>query len=253
MALHRSTVIAIEALDVCNPVSLEIIDQAVRLTGLGPGARVLDLGCGNAFMSIHLAETFGFVIDAVERDAAVFEIASARAAGRGAPGEVRLHNVDSKAFLEAAEPYDLLIAAGADRMSAASAEPSVFLTELARHVRPGGFVLWADAIWSQPPDAGYQALVESTGIVYRSYVECVAAGENAGMKCWYAVESPQEAWDDCAWRVATASQIWLDNNPGHPEALSVRQQSEFIRGIYVVKARGVLGFATFLFRMPAAT
>jgi ubiquinone/menaquinone biosynthesis C-methylase UbiE len=43
----------------CNPTSIEKLDELCGLFGLPPGARVLDIACGKAELLVRLAERFG--------------------------------------------------------------------------------------------------------------------------------------------------------------------------------------------------
>lgn len=246
---HKSVLIAYEAMDICNPVSVELIDRTLGVAAPPPRARTLDLGCGNGAMSAHLAERFGLVIDAIERSPKVCDIARRRLAGRGAPGEVRLHNVDSKAFLAQAEPYDLIVCAGASGVAAASREPSDVLATLAAHVRPGGFVLWADPFWKTAPSPALAAMAAEYAS-YKTHAENVMAGDGAGLVCWYAGVSADQDWDDYSWRINASARAWLDANPDDPEAESVRQRTDFLRGVYLNLSREALGFGVYLFRKP---
>src|ERR1700679_1706791 len=110
---HKAVLIAYPELDFCNPLSPGLLDRVLAVAALKPGAQALDLGCGNAAMSIHLAETYGLTVDAIERSPAMAAIAAERLRGRGGGGEVRLHNIASRAFLEAGRQFDLIVAAGA--------------------------------------------------------------------------------------------------------------------------------------------
>lgn len=246
---HPSVLIAYEAMDICNPVSPGLIDRALGVAGLPAGARGLDLGCGNAAMAVHLAETFGLAIDAIERSPKVFEIARRRTAGRGAPGKVVLHNIDSAAYLAKADPLDLIICAGASQILPNSNEPTAFLAVLADSLRPGGFLLWGDPYWKKAPDPQLAAMIAAYA-TYKSHAENIAAGEAAGLACWYAGVSTEQDWDDYSWRITAANLAWLDANPGHPDAAEVRQRTDFLRGAYLNLSREALGFGVYLFRRP---
>ncbi|MEE1752038.1 class I SAM-dependent methyltransferase [Streptomyces sp. SP18CS02] len=86
---------------------------------LGPGRRVLDLGCGPGRNALHLA-SMGFDVDGVDLSPAAIAWAEERAgerarerAGESAP-EVRFHRGDAFALVEAGltGPYDLIYDSG---------------------------------------------------------------------------------------------------------------------------------------------
>ncbi len=66
----------------------ERVVEALRLAGLRPGERLLDLGCGDGRVLVRAAETFGADVRGVELDPALAETARQRLATAGFPGTV---------------------------------------------------------------------------------------------------------------------------------------------------------------------
>jgi len=246
---HKAILISYRAMDFCNPVSVGLLDQVLKVAGLAPGARALDLGCGNAAMAAHLAEVHGLKVDAIERSPAVAAIARERLRGRGAPGEVALHNLASRDFLDGSRAYDLVLSAGASGVVEGPPEPAAILAALRPHLRPGGFILWADPFWKREPDPMFVAMLGAHA-AYKSHAENIAAGEAAGLTPYYAATSTDQDWDDYTWRMASAIERWLKENPDEPEAESVRQRGAFMRAAYLAQGRDSLGFGLYLFRAP---
>lgn len=246
---HQAVLIAYRDMDFCNPVSPELLDRVLRVCALKPGASALDLGCGNATMAIHLAEAHGLNIDAIERSPAVAAIAAERLQGRGSPGEIRLHNISSRDFLTDGRKFDLLVAAGPSGIVEGPPEPVAVLAALRPHVRPGGFLLWADPFWKREPDPMFVAMLGNLA-AYKTHAENIAAGESAGLIPYYAAVSPDQDWDDYAWRMAAAVEHWLAANPDDPEAASVRQRGAFMRAAYIAQGRDSMGFGVYLYRAP---
>ncbi len=244
---HKAVLIAYREMDFCNPLSPVLLDRVLSVAAPQPGARALDLGCGNAAMAIHLAETYGLAIDAIERSPAVAAIAAERLRGRGAPGEVRLHNVASRDFLEGGRQFDLLVAVGASGVVEGAPEPATIFKALAPHVRSGGYLLWADPFWKREPDPMFVAMLGNLA-AYKSHAENIAAGEAAGLVPYYAAVSPDQDWDEYAWRMAAAMEHWLAAHPDDPEAASVRQRGAFMRMAYIAQGRDSMGFGVYLFR-----
>lgn len=246
---HKSVLIAYEAMGFCNPLSPATLDRTLAWARLKPGLRTLDLGCGNGAMSVHLAETYGLTVDALERSPAVFDIASRRLAGRGAPGQVALHNVDSRDFLKGAEPYDLLVAVGASGIVEGAPEPQAIIEALKPHVKPGGLMLWADPYWKAEPDPAFVAMIAGYA-AYTTHAGNIDAGQATGLELWYAGASPEHEWDDCMYSMYAAAQQWLADHPDDPEAADVRARNEMQRAAYQTYGRDTLGFGLYLFRRP---
>ena len=246
---HRAVMIAYRDMDFCNPLSPQLLDRVLRVAALKPGASALDLGCGNAAMAIHLAETYGLNIDAIERSPGVAAIAAGRLHGRGSPGEIRLHNISSRDFLTDGRQFDLLVAAGPSGIVEGPPEPAAVLAALRPHVRTGGFLLWADPFWKREPEPMFVAMLGSLA-AYKTHAENIAAGEAADLIPYYAAVSPDQDWDDYAWRMAAAVEHWLAAHPDDPEAASVRQRGAFMRAAYIAQGRDSMGFGVYLFRAP---
>jgi SAM-dependent methyltransferase len=245
---HRMTLVAYEAMDFCNPLSVDTLERALRWANLKPGLRTLDLGCGNAAMSAFLAERYGLQVDALERSPAVAAIARTRTAGRGAPGSVTIHEADSKDFLKAAEPYDLLVCAGASAVAAESADPHAVLAALKPHVKPGGLILWADPFWKRDPDPDFVALLGGYA-AYLSHAENISAGEAAGLSIRYAAASPDHEWDDYIFGINSAALAWVDAHPDDPQSEDVAQRAALHRMAYLRWSRDTVGFGLYLFKV----
>ena len=246
---HKSVLIAYEAMGFCNPLSPQTLDRALAWARLTPGLRTLDLGCGNAAMSIHLAERYGLIVDAVERSVAVSQIARQRLEGRGAPGAVTLHTAEAAGFLKDAEPYDLIVCVGASAVVPGPPEPQAIMAALKAHVKPGGMLLWADPFWKADPDPAFVAMLGSFA-AYKTHAGDIEAGEAAGLELWYAAESPAHEWDDCLFSMYAAAQAWLADHPDDPQAADVQARNEMQRSAYLTFGRDTLGFGLYLFRKP---
>ncbi len=246
---HKAVLIAYEVMGFCNPLSPETLDRTLAWARLKPGLRTLDLGCGNAAMSIHMAEKYGLAIDAIERSPAVCEIAKTRLKGRGAPGSVTLHNVDSRAFLETAEPYGFIVSVGASAVVPGPPEPQAVMEAIKAHVKPGGMILWSDPYWKADPDPAFVAMI-SQYAAYKTHAGNIEAGEAAGLELWYAGASPPHEWDDLASSMYAAAQAWLADNPDDPQAADVKARNEMQYRAYQTFGRDTMGFGLYLFRRP---
>jgi SAM-dependent methyltransferase len=246
---HKAVQIAYAEMDFCNPLSPPLLDRVLGVAGLTPAASALDLGCGNAAMAIHLAETYGLQVEAIERSPAVSAIAANRLQGRGAPGAVRLHTTTSGDFLAGGRQFDLIVCIGASGVVEGSPEPAAVIGALRPHVRPGGFLLWADPFWKREPDPMFVAMLGGLA-AYKTHAENIAAGEGGGFVPYYAAVSPDQDWDEYTWRMTAAIEHWLAAHPDDPEAESVRQRGAFLRAVYIAQGRDTLGFGVYLFRAP---
>ena len=232
-----------------SPVSPATLDRALAFAGLAPGARVFDLGCGHAGISLHLAETHGARVEAVERSPVMAAQAAERLKDRGAPGSVALHVCASTDFLATAAPCDLLVGIGGVHL-AGEAGPAEMLGALAEHVRPGGALLWGESIWLSEPGEVLRHLLGPAAGAYLSHADSVAAGEAAGLTPLYATTSSDQEWDEYAWRYATAVEDHVAAHPDDPDGPALLARVRAWRALYLHQARGVMGFGLYLFRKP---
>lgn len=231
-----------------SPVTPEALDRVLALAPPEPGARVFDLGCGHAGVSLHLAERYGARVEAVERSPLMAAQAAARIKGRGDPGSVTLHVTSSTEFLKTAEPCDLLVGIGAVHL-AGDVGPVEMLKALAAHVRPGGTLLWGESCWLKEPGEVLRQLLGPAAALYRSHADSVAAGEAAGLKPLYATTASEQDWDDYAWRYATAVEAYVAAHPDDPDAPALATRVRAWRALYLHQARGVMGFGLYLFKV----
>jgi 2-polyprenyl-3-methyl-5-hydroxy-6-metoxy-1,4-benzoquinol methylase len=116
-------------------------EQALRLAGLEPGMRVLDVGCGPGDVALAAARIVGPTgsVTAVDAQAAVLDLASQRAAEQGV-STISFHRADI-ADLTATEPYDAVVGR---LILMHLPDPAGALRSLAGLVRPGGVVTFQD-------------------------------------------------------------------------------------------------------------
>jgi len=108
----------------------QLFDDLVALSGLEPGARVLEIGCGTGQATVPLAER-GFRIVAVELGAALAAVARRNLASFPSV-DVVVANFENWAL--PAEPFDLVISATAFHWL----DPATRLQKTAAALRPGG-------------------------------------------------------------------------------------------------------------------
>jgi SAM-dependent methyltransferase len=115
--------------------------RSLDLLDVGPGSRVLDVGCGTGTDALTLAARLqpGGEVLGVDSSAGAIEIARERAAARSG---VVFAKADATALPFADATFD---AARADRVIQHVAEPELAASELARVTRAGGMVVVTEA------------------------------------------------------------------------------------------------------------
>lgn len=233
-----------------TPVSPEMLDRVLALSGLERGWRVADLGCGPGSMALHLAERYGVRVEAVDRSAVMLDLARSRAEAHPAGDRLAFRQAESVDWLKDAEPCDLLMAVGAGHLVPGAADNAVQLAALAAKVKPGGRLLWGETFWKAEPSAAFKAGLGPVAALYASHADYVAAGEAAGLVPLYAAVSSEQDWDEYAWRYSTAVEAHAAANPGDVEAQAMRARIQVWRKLYLAEGRRAMGFGLYLFAKP---
>jgi protein-L-isoaspartate O-methyltransferase len=242
MTYHR---IAYEALDVCNAVEMTTLEAAVVAAGPSPGARALDIGAGNGAVAIRLAERFGLVVDTVELDASMAELARTRIAASPMRERITLHQGRSGDVLTASPPFDLIVALGVtEPVGGGVRDPRGMLAGLAAHLAPGGRLLWGDLVWTAEPSPPLRQIVEMTNS-YADHAGWQAAARAAGLTVLSAELSSPALWNRYRETMDAAVRDWLAANPDHPDAAAVAARAGQVR-MMLDFGDGALGFGLYL-------
>lgn len=239
---HR---IAYEALEVCNAVGMDRIDVAVALSGVPSGARALDIGCGNAAVSLRLAERFGLRVTAVEGDPAMAELAAERISASLSKGAIILHQGYSDAALAAGSPFDLIVALGTtEPVGGGVRDPAGMLRGLRDHLAPGGRLLWGDLVWTAEPPEPLRRIVEMTNL-YADDAGWRRAAGTAGFDVLSGAVSSQDEWDAYGERMLAAVEAWTAVRSDHPDAAALTARAAQVRMMFDF-GRGFMSFGLYL-------
>tara|TARA_R110002124_G_scaffold81579_2_gene215007 strand:+ start:1117 stop:1875 length:759 start_codon:yes stop_codon:yes gene_type:complete len=241
--------LAYAALEVCNPLDMPTVDAAVTRTGLRPGARALDIGTGNGAIAVRLAEAFGLEVTAVELDPAMADIARGRIAASAAANRIRLRQTSSGAVLADIAPLDLIVATGTtDPVGDGQLEPAAILAALAGHLKPGGWLLWGDLIWTAEPPVPVRQIFELTNR-FTTHEGTHEAARAAGLEVVSAGISPQAAMDHYIGTADREARAWLAEHPDAPEAAAVRAAADRVK-ITFEFGNDFVDFSLYLLRKP---
>ena len=138
--------------DSFHPGGLESTRDLLRSSRIGPGARLLDVGCGLGASAQVAATEFGLRVDGVDASGPVIERAMARA------GDARIRwstaSLPDLPFRD--DSFDAVLA----ECVLSTVDRPAALTEVARVLRPGGALLLSDVqVAGEPiPELGHRII-----------------------------------------------------------------------------------------------
>ncbi|HEX3785092.1 MAG TPA: class I SAM-dependent methyltransferase [Pseudonocardiaceae bacterium] len=241
--VNRQEISAIAHTDhpIANPLSLGSVDQLLDRALRPDDRRVLDLGCGNASWLIRALSTRPLLVaDGVDTDTATLA-RTRRSLDAGLADRLTLHDGDARDF-RAAQGYDLVLSVGSVH---AFGGREATLDALAKHLAPGGRVLFGDGFWEREPnkatlDLGFVAADHDT---LADTVDAVVA---AGWTPIYGHVSTQQEWDDYEWSWSGSLARWALEHPDHPDGAEALATAQAHRTGWLRGYRGVLGLVTLL-------
>ncbi|CAM5379879.1 SAM-dependent methyltransferase [Streptomyces spiroverticillatus] len=228
-----------------HPIAAPLDDSAVRRVldraVVRDGARLLDLGCGQAEWLIRALEANpGATAVGVDIAANALEEARAQAVARGVGDRLELHVGDAaNATLDGA--FDVVLSVGATH---AFGGVLGTLAAARKHLAPGGAVVVGDAYWLTEPTA---EAVEMLG----EYEDLATTVENIVADGWvpvYGHLSTRHELDDYEWHWTGSLAEWAVNNPEHPDAAEALESSAAHRTEWLRVYRDSFGFHTLVLR-----
>lgn len=233
---------------VCNPMSIEKLDELAGLLMLGPESRVLDIACGKAEVLVRLAEDFG--ISGVGVDLSPYCIADARRKHQQRVSGARLQFIEldgAQYRPDAPESFDLAMCLGASWVYRGHRGT---LRALKGMARPGGLVMVGEPFWVSRPPAEYLSATGMAEETFSTHRGNVAIGEEEGLTPLYAVVSSHDDWDRYVGLQWYAAAQYARANPGDADLPELLDKVSREREHYLRWERDILGWAIYLFLKP---
>jgi predicted O-methyltransferase YrrM len=239
--------IAYAELEVCNALERADLKACVAKTGLGAGARALEIGAGNGEVSVLLAGDFGMTVEAVELDWGMAALAQARIDAAGVADRVTLHRLRSDTVLADLRGLDLICVIGATEPTGEGVRaPRAMLEGLKPHLKDGGQVIWGDLFWKGEPPAPLRQVMELSNL-YATHDGWQAAAREAGYEVASADVSTDATWDRYLAAMDGAARDWIAGHPDAEERRMVEASADRVKAMFDF-GRPWLGFGLYLFR-----
>ncbi len=232
---------------VCNPTSVERLDEVIAWLDLPPGAAVWEAASGKGELLVRLAARAG--IRGVGVDRSPFEVAAARerAASRAAGADLRFVEGDAGAHEPPGESVDLGVCLGASWIWGGL---DGTLQALARVVRPGGQILVGEPYWKGQPELAYLEAAGFGADLCSDLHGNVAIGERLGLQVLAVLPSRDEDWDRYESLQIRAAERYAATHPDDPDVPEVLAEQRRAFAAYLRWGRDTLGWAMYLFRRP---
>ncbi len=222
-----------------------LVDLLIQKSGLGRGARVLDVGCGVGGTSVYLAQAYGCNVTGVTISPVQAEMAAAAAKDAGVPNPPDFRVMDANTLAVEEGAYDVVWSV--EMISHLQARREFFL-RAAASLKPGGRMCitdWWKAEGLSPKDEAKYIHPIERGMLVDLPTASEYAGhlQAAGLRAvWHQDISSQVArtWD-LSLKLITDPALWRFAVERGAELV------EFLRSFKAMRA----GFKSGAFRYPA--
>lgn len=163
-----------------HPGGRRATDQLLAWADIGPGQRVLDIGCGSGTTAVSIARRHGVEVTAADISELMLGLTRRSVDRAGVTGLVTVERADITALPYPDGAFDRVIAEAVTMF----VRRHVAARELVRVCRPGGRVLATEFFWRRPPtqEARQVFLGEvCPGLRFDSVQDWVALYEAAGL------------------------------------------------------------------------
>jgi SAM-dependent methyltransferase len=224
----------------CSPLSEQSVDTLLEKLQLGPGERVLDVGCGKAEMLVRAVERYTANGVGIDPNRSFIEAARR----------------DSRVSLHVAKVQDVELAAGSFDAALCIGSTHAFggyrqaLGALRALVRSGGSLALGEGYWKQPPAPGYLEVLGGGADEFTSHEANIGAGVALGLRLRFAATSSEAEWDAYEGLYAASIERFVAEHPDDPDREAMLARSRGWYAAYLRWGRSTLGFGVYLFEKP---
>jgi SAM-dependent methyltransferase len=234
---------------VCNPISIEKLEELIELLSLRPGARALDIAGGKGEFLIRLAERYG--IEGVGVDLSPYCIADAQRKHQQRVPEAQLRFLEMEGAdyaPEEPESFDVVACIGASWIYGGHKET---LRALASMAKEESWIVVGEPYWRQPPAEEYLTAIGQERSAYGTHRENVEVGQAQGLELAYTLVSSPDDWDRYEGLQWYAAEQWARAHPEDPDVAAVLEHVRRNKMAYLTWGRETLGWAIYVFMKGA--
>lgn len=237
-----------EGLTYWGPMSSARVEGMLDLLPLQSGDRVLDIGCGRAEVLVRLVEKYSVDAVGVDRSTAALALARAAHTERVADAALRFVQADAREFSADAGSFAAVVALGGPHLGV---DVRASWRKLASWVRPGGYLLLGEGVWTQPPDPAY---LQATGIPGDEMLTPGAQltmGRELGLTPLYTCMSSRDEWDQFEGRILYNVERYATSHPEDPDIAAMVERRRRFYDAQQSWGRDTMGFVMYLLHKPS--
>jgi SAM-dependent methyltransferase len=244
---RRFSAIAHGHLKIAAPVGEDVLWELLDVLPLREGLQVLDIGCGRGELALRLAERFRARVLGVDTDEAALADARVAAQARTLSDLTEFRCIPAL-DLPPGEPAGLAVCVGSSHACGGFAATLDFLRG---RVRPGGYILMGEGYWKKHPEAEYLAFLGAEESELNTHYGNTKCAAERGLATVWSFASRSSDWDRYEGLYRLAMHEWLAANPDDPHHDEFAARSARWYEGYLKWGREAMGFALYLFAMPA--
>lgn len=231
---------------ICNPLSIEKIDQIISLIPLKAGARVLDIATGKGEFLLRLAERYR-QINGIGVDLSPHFIADVRRkhADRVPETQLCFLEMDGADYVpKTQESFDLVACIGASWIYGGHRGT---LNALKKMAAPQSWIVVGEPYWRHEPEKEYLEAIGVSRNDFGTHYQNAEAGREQGLELVYTLVSSQDDWDRYEGLQWYAAEAWASDNRDDPDVEAVLKKVRENKAAYLMWGRETLGWAIYVF------
>ena len=231
----------------CNPMSLEKLDQLITLLRLKPGARVLDIATGKGEFLVRLAERYPH-ITGTGVDLSPYFIADVRRKHQERVPDARLQFLEmdgAKYAPETLASFDLVSCIGASWIYGGHRGT---LNAFCKMAAQESWIVVGEPYWRHEPAREYLEAIEVARGDFGAHDQNAEAGREFGLELVYTLVSSQDDWDRYEGLQWVAAETWACDHLDDPDVAAVLKRVREGKSAYLKWGRETLGWAVYVFR-----
>jgi len=230
----------------CNPMSIEKLEEMIALLRLRPGARVLDIATGKGEFLVRLAEEYA--IEGVGVDLSPYCVSDAREKQRQRIPDAHLTFLEKDGadyVPDVPESFDLVACIGASWIYDGHRGTLKALNGMAAR---GAWIVVGEPHWRQEPSVSYLEAIGAERSAYGMHDENAEVGRELGLDLVYTLVSNEDDWDRYEGLQWYAAAQWAGEHADDPDVAELLQRVRGNRETYLKWGRETLGWAIYLFK-----